>query len=121
MEIALQNDMPSYSGGLGVLAGDTLRASADIRLPMVAVSLLYRKGYFTQVLSDDGTQSEEPVEWKVEDFLTEEPARVSVRLENRRVEWRALRSAVKGVHGFDFPVYFLDADLPSNEERDRNL
>jgi glycogen phosphorylase len=88
---------------------------------MVAVSLLYRKGYFTQVLSDDGTQSEEPVEWKVEDFLTEEPARVSVPLENRRVELRAWRYDVKGVHGFDLPVYFLDADVPSNEERDRNL
>ena len=121
MEIALENAMPSYSGGLGVLAGDTVRAAADVRLPMVAVSLLYRKGYFTQVLSDDGTQSEEPVEWKVEDFLTEEPARVSVPLENRRVELRAWRYDVKGVHGFDLPVYFLDADLPSNEERDRNL
>jgi len=47
MEIALENAMPSYSGGLGVLAGDTVRAAADIKLPMVAVSLLYRKGYFT--------------------------------------------------------------------------
>jgi glycogen phosphorylase len=121
MEIALENAMPSYSGGLGVLAGDTVRAAADVRLPMVAVSLLYRKGYFTQLLSDDGTQSEEPVDWKVEDFLTEEPARVSVPLENRRVELRAWRYDVKGVHGFDLPVYFLDADLPSNEERDRNL
>src|SRR6201984_2393026 len=114
MEIDLENDMPSYSGGLGVLAGDTIRAAADIRLPMVAVSLLYRKGYFTQVLADDGSQSEEPVEWKVEDFLTEEPARVTVPLENRRVELRAWRYDAKGVRGFEVPVYFLDADLPSN-------
>ena len=84
MEIALENSMPSYSGGLGVLAGDTIRAAADIRLPMVAVSLLYRKGFFTQVLADDGSQSEEPVDWKVEDFLVEEPMRVQVPLENRR-------------------------------------
>ena len=61
MEIALENAMPSYSGGLGVLAGDTIRAAADIRLPMVAVSLLYRKGYFHQRLSDEGAQTEEPV------------------------------------------------------------
>ena len=121
MEIALENDMPSYSGGLGVLAGDTIRAAADIRLPMVAVSLLYRKGYFTQVLADDGSQSEEPVEWKVENFLTEEPARVTVPLENRRVELRAWRYDAKGVRGFEVPIYFLDADLPSNAERDRNL
>src|SRR5580692_6653076 len=65
MEIALENAMPSYSGGLGVLAGDTIRAAADLRLPMVAVSLLYRKGYFSQRLAEDGTQTEEPVEWRV--------------------------------------------------------
>src|SRR6266567_8319987 len=121
MEIALENAMPSYSGGLGVLAGDTIRAAADIRLPMVAVSLLYRKGYFTQVLAEDGLQREEPVEWKVEDFLHEEGARVTVPLEDRRVELRAWRYDAKGVRGFDVPVYFLDADLPSNDERDRNL
>src|SRR5437899_3480494 len=121
MEIALENAMPSYSGGLGVLAGDTISAAADTRLPMVAVSLLYRKGYFTQVLAEDGLQREEPVEWKVEDFLHEEGARVTVPLEDRRVELRAWRYDAKGVRGFDVPVYFLDADLPSNDERDRNL
>jgi len=121
MEIALENAMPSYSGGLGVLAGDTIRAAADLRLPMVAVSLLYRKGYFTQRLAEDGSQTEEPVAWRVEDFLTEEPARASVPIENRRVELRCWRYSVKGVHGFEVPVYFLDADLPSNTEFDRNL
>jgi starch phosphorylase len=121
MEIALENAMPSYSGGLGVLAGDTIRAAADLRLPMVAVSLLYRKGFFTQRLAEDGTQTEEPVEWRVEDFLTEEPARASVPLEDHRVELRCWHYAVKGVRGFEVPVYFLDADLPSNAEADRAL
>jgi starch phosphorylase len=121
MEIALENAMPSYSGGLGVLAGDTIRAAADLRLPMVAVSLLYRKGYFTQRLGEDGSQSEEPVEWRVEDFLKAEPARASLPLENRRVELRCWKYDVKGVRGFEVPVYFLDADLPSNAEADRNL
>ena len=121
MEIALQNAMPTYSGGLGVLAGDTIRAAADLRLPMVAVSLLYRKGYFTQRLGEDGSQTEDPVEWRVEDFLTEEPARASVSIENRRVELRCWRYSAKGVHGFEVPIYFLDADLPSNTDADRNL
>ena len=121
MEIALENAMPSYSGGLGVLAGDTIRAAADLRLPMVAVSLLYRRGYFTQRLSEDGSQTEEPVEWRVEDFLTEESARASLSIENRRVELRCWRYAAKGVRGFDVPIYFLDADLPSNAEVDRAL
>jgi glycogen phosphorylase len=121
MEIALENAMPSYSGGLGVLAGDTIRAAADLRLPMVAVSLLYRRGYFTQHLAEDGSQREEPVEWNVEDFLKEESARVTVPLENRRVELRAWCYEAKGVHDFHVPIYFLDADLPSNSEWDRNL
>ena len=121
MEIALENSMPSYSGGLGVLAGDTIRAAADLRLPMVAVSLLYRKGYFTQRIAEDGSQAEDPVEWRVEDFLTEEPARTSVSIENRRVGLRCWRYSAKGVRGFDVPIYFLDADLPSNAEADRNL
>jgi starch phosphorylase len=121
MEIALENAMPTYSGGLGVLAGDTIRAAADIRLPMVAVSLLYRGGYFTQRLGEDGTQSEEPSEWRVEDFLKEESPRVTVSIENRRIELRCWRYDVQGVRGFEVPVYFLDADLPANAEKDRNL
>ena len=121
MEIALENAMPTYSGGLGVLAGDTIRAAADIRLPMVAVSLLYRGGYFTQRLAEDGTQSEEPAEWRVEDFLKEESPRATLSIENRPVELRCWRYDARGVRGFEVPVYFLDADLPANAEKDRNL
>src|SRR5437879_9202011 len=83
MEIALENNMPSYSGGLGVLAGDTIRAAADLHTPMVAVSLLYRKGYFTQVLGEDGTKAEDPVEWRGEGFLKEEEAREEELVEDR--------------------------------------
>lgn len=121
MEIALENAMPSYSGGLGVLAGDTIRAAADVRLPVVAVCLLYRKGYFSQRLADDGTQTEEPVQWRVEDFLQEQAPRVTVPLEDRRIELRSWRYTVTGVRGFEVPVYFLDADLSSNQESDRQL
>jgi starch phosphorylase len=121
MEIALENAMPSYSGGLGVLAGDTIRAAADIRLGMVAVSLLYRKGYFQQVLGEDGSQTEEPVVWDVEKFLHEETPRVTVNLENRKVEIRAWRYIAKGVQGSEVPIYFLDTDLPENDPRDREL
>ena len=121
MEIALENQIPTYSGGLGVLAGDTIRAAADIRLPMVAVSLLYRKGFFRQRLSEEGAQSEEVVEWEVEKYLQEEEPRVGVTLEGRKVELRAWRYTVKGVQGYEVPVYFLDVDLPANDPRDREL
>ena len=63
MEIGIHNDIPTYSGGLGVLAGDTIRASADLKLPMVAVTLLTKKGYFIQELDEKGRQTEQPVVW----------------------------------------------------------
>jgi starch phosphorylase len=121
MEIALENDMPSYSGGLGVLAGDTIRAAADMKVPMVAVSLLYRRGYFSQRLEADGTQIEDPAVWRVEDFLHEEEARTSITIEGRPVELRCWRYSVRGVSGYEIPVYFLDPDLPSNDPSDRAL
>src|SRR5208283_4852303 len=68
-----------------------------------------------------GAQTEEPVEWEVEKFLQEEEPRISVMLEDRRVELRAWRYMAKGVRGYEVPVYFLDADLPANDARDREL
>lgn len=121
MEIALQSDMPSYSGGLGVLAGDTVRTAADLEIPMVAVTLLHRKGYFNQKLNPDGTQVESTADWRIEDFLEELRSRVAVNIEGRTVYVRAYRYLVKGVTGFTVPVYFLDTDLPENSEWDRTL
>jgi starch phosphorylase len=63
MEIGISNDIPTYSGGLGVLAGDIVRASADLRLPMVALTLVSRKGYFRQKITKNGEQQELPDEW----------------------------------------------------------
>ncbi len=121
MEIALQSDMPSYSGGLGVLAGDTVRTAADLGIPMVAVTLLHRKGYFNQKLNPDGTQVESPSEWRIEDFLQELRSRVAVNIEGRTVYIRLWRYLIKGVTGATVPVYFLDTDLPENSEWDRTL
>ena len=69
MEIGLEPKLPTYSGGLGVLAGDTIRAAADLKVPMAAVSLLYRKGYFYQKIDTSGWQEEEPMQWSPADFL----------------------------------------------------
>ena len=121
MEIGLEPGMPTYSGGLGVLAGDTIRAAADLEVPMVAVTILHRHGYFYQRLDAHGEQVEEPVDWVVDDFLVEAPGRVSVRLEDRDVRLRAWKYEVRGVTGFKVPVYFLDADLPENADWDRSL
>ena len=73
MEVAIESDIPTYSGGLGVLAGDTLRSAADLGLPMVGVSLVHRKGYFFQRLDAEGRQLEEPVAWSPNDLLEAAP------------------------------------------------
>jgi len=121
MEMGIESAVPTYSGGLGVLAGDTIRSAADLKVPMVAVTLLHRKGYFGQRLSPDGEQREEPVEWIIEDFLKEMLPRASVKIEGRIIHLRAWRYEVKGVSNFEVPVYFLDTDLPENSEWDRRL
>jgi starch phosphorylase len=121
MEIGLEAGMPTYSGGLGVLAGDTIRSAADLRVPMAAVTLLHRKGYFYQCLDDHGSQEEEPVAWVVSDFLEEMEPRISLTMESRVVHVRAWRYEVKGLSGYKVPVYFLDTDLAENCEWDRTL
>jgi starch phosphorylase len=121
MEIGLLPSMPTYSGGLGVLAGDTIRSAADLELPMVGVTLLHRKGYFYQRLDASGWQTEEAVNWSVDDFLADTGQRASVVLEGRTVQLRAWRRDVSGLSGSALPVFFLDTDLPENSPQDRNL
>jgi glycogen phosphorylase len=121
MEICLDQAIPTYSGGLGVLAGDTLRSAADLGLPMVAVTLLHRKGYFRQTIDEHGNQKEEPVQWTPEDILDELPERATVTIENRDVHVRAWRYSIKGVTGHVVPVLLLDTALPENNDRDRGL
>jgi starch phosphorylase len=121
MEIALEPGMPTYSGGLGALAGDTIRSAADLKVPIVAVCLLHRQGYFYQRLDPLGNQTEEPVAWAINDFLAEMPARAQVSLEGRELKLRSWKYEVRGVSGYVVPVYFLDADLPENSDWDRRL
>jgi starch phosphorylase len=121
MEVGLQDSIPTYSGGLGVLAGDTLRSAADVSLPLVAVSLLHRKGYFRQKLDERGNQTEEQLEWPVSETLAELSPRVSVEIEHRSVNLRAWRYDVRGISGHIVPVLLLDADLPANAPEDRRL
>ncbi|MBX3316555.1 MAG: alpha-glucan family phosphorylase [Phycisphaeraceae bacterium] len=121
MEIGLRTDVPTYSGGLGILAGDSIRAAADLGLPMCAVTLLYRKGYFTQKLDEHGRQTEVPTEWSPESVLQPMEPRISVPVEGRNVFVRAFCMHIHGVGGHRVPVYFLDTDMESNSEEDRQI
>jgi len=121
MEIALDPSIPTYSGGLGILAGDTLRSAADAELPMVALTLVYRKGYFRQHLDERGNQAESPDSWSPETSLVLEGATTVLEIEGRQLHLRAWRYDVVGISGYRVPVYLLDADLPTNSDADRAL
>jgi len=121
MEIAINPAMPTYSGGLGVLAGDTLRSAADQGVPLVAFTLVHRKGYFQQHLDSRGVQSEEVQPWNPSDFCTEEPARITVSVEDRIVNVRAWRYDLQGRYGHVVPIYLLDTDVDGNSGWDRGL
>ena len=121
MEICLERRIPTYSGGLGVLAGDTLRSAADLELPLIAVSLAHRKGYFHQHLDAQGQQTETPEEWHPEEILEPYEPRVSVEIEGRTVHVRAWRYSVLGITGHTIPVVLLDTNLDENDEWDRTL
>ena len=121
MEICLDAGMPTYAGGLGVLAGDTLRSAADLEYPLVGVTLLHRKGYFSQHLDRQGLQTETPSAWDPERLLEKTDARVTVQIEGRVVHVQAWRYVVRGVGDGIVPVLLLDTNLPENDEWDRAL
>lgn len=121
MEVAVQSNMPIYSGGLGVLAGDHLKSCADLRLPLVAVSLLYRKGYFDQSLDAAGGQHEAPVKWDVEQFVKPLDATIDLEIAGRAVHVRAWQYTVAGQTGATVPLILLDTDVEGNAPEDRAL
>jgi starch phosphorylase len=121
MEIALSPALPTYSGGLGMLAGDTLRSAADTGAPMVAVSLVHRRGYFRQFLDKVGQQTEADVPWTPETALPSSGQTVTLTIQNRPIKVCAWRFDVVGVTGHVIPVFLLDTDIEGNDAFDRTL
>lgn len=121
MEIGITPDLPTYSGGLGILAGDILKSAADLGVPMVGVTLLYRKGYFKQQITSDGDQIEKAVDWNPEKLLAPLNNRVTVVLEGRAIQVKAWGYVYMGQSGYPLPIYFLDTDMEANAPADRNL
>lgn len=119
MEIGLEPEIKTYSGGLGVLAGDTVKTAADQDLDFTAVTLLYRKGYFEQVIQDK-KQEERPQDWNYEELLEDTGRKVSLKLRGREVNVKIWRYEVDGEEG-DADVLFLDTGVESNHEEDRSL
>ena len=121
MEIGLNNHIPTYSGGLGVLAGDTIRSCADLGVPIVGITLLSEKGYFYQKLDTDGNQIEMPVSWSKDNFLELLPVKTYLQIEGRNVTVQVWKYAVVGVTGSTVPVYLLDTNVEGNSDYDRTI
>ena len=121
MEIALRNEIPTYAGGLGVLAGDTVRAAADLALPLVAVSLVSRAGYFRQEIDPQGRQTAHPAPWDPAAFARSVDAKIAVTIEGRLVWIGAWLYVLEGHMGGRQPVLLLDADLDENRPEDRAI
>ncbi len=121
MEIGVRSDMPTYSGGLGVLAGDTIKSAADLKLPVVAVTLLTKKGYFRQEIDIYGRQTEIPDEFDPQQFMAPLEERVIVYIEGREVVIGAWAYIVESATGGKVPIIFLDADFGENAPQDRGI
>ncbi|GAC1311203.1 MAG: alpha-glucan family phosphorylase [Vulcanimicrobiaceae bacterium] len=121
MEIALDAALPTYSGGLGILAGDMMRSSADLALPLVGVTLVYKNGYFLQHLDARGMQTESADAWDPRARLQRVDRTVEVSIEGRSVRVGAWHYDVIGATGALVPVYLLDTDLDGNDPADRTL
>ncbi|MDA3902570.1 MAG: alpha-glucan family phosphorylase [Desulfuromusa sp.] len=121
MEIGLRAEIPTYSGGLGILAGDTIKSAADLNIPLVAVTLLYRKGYFKQEFDQQGWQQERDIQWYPSHHMQLLPSKSLISIENRDVKIQAWLYKVKSPTGGEVPILFLDTDIPGNDDQDRTL
>ncbi len=121
MEMALRPEMHTYSGGLGILAGDTARSCADLELCAVFVTLVNKAGYFRQRIDPDGRQIEEPDWWEPAQFCTPLDAMVAVEMEGRPVWIRSWLYTHRVEHGHEIPVLLLDTDFEQNGKEDRTL
>ncbi len=121
MEIALKSEIPTYAGGLGILAGDTIRAFADLNIPAIAVTLLHEQGYFKQIIDAQGNQIENPDPWDPSKYCKKLDIKIPIKLYDRTVNITAWQYEVTSEKGFTIPVILLDSNLPENNEYDKRL
>jgi starch phosphorylase len=121
MEIAVKSEIPTYSGGLGVLAGDTIRSCADLRIPLIAVTLVSREGYLKQKIAQDGTQLEYPDKWEPSNYMTLLPNQVDVEIAGKNVAVKAWIYDHESVTGGVVPVIFLDTNVEGNTSEDKEI
>jgi len=120
-EIGISSSLPTYSGGLGILAGDHIKAAADEGLPLCAITLLYKEGYFKQRIDEEGSQTETYPRFDPEPLLKKIDFTFSLHLQKRDVQINVYRLDYTGLNGHIVPIYFMDTDLESNYAEDRSI
>ena len=120
-EIGLWSELHTYSGGLGVLAGDHVKSAADAEIPLVGVTLVYRKGYGRQHLDKDGVQTETYRELDPAQHMQDTGMEISLPLDGGELWAKVWRADITGVSGHVVPVYFLDTFHPKNSEKHLEL
>ncbi len=121
MEIGLRPEVHTYSGGLGILAGDAARSAADLGLPMVFVTLASRSGYLHQAIDSEGRQVDGPDPWNPEDYTHPTGVMGAVTIEGRTVWIRPWLYELKSPIGRQVPVILLDTNVTENDARDRSI
>ena len=121
MEVAIESDMSTYSGGLGVLAGDTLKTLADFGYSAMGITLLHEHGYVEQEFDSEGNQIYFPETWKKEDYLTRLSFTIKIPFKDRFVVCAVWQYEITGQFGDKVPVYFFDSNVTQNNKRDRTL
>lgn len=114
-EIGLNSQMKTYSGGLGILAGDTIKAMADLRIPLCCITLLYKKGFFKQKIEND-YQTELEDTWDFQNFLQDTGKIIEVNINNQNIQIKIWKYEQKSFNGYKIPIYYLDTDLNENPE-----
>jgi starch phosphorylase len=121
MEFGLHSDVPTYAGGLGMLAGDILRSCADLEIPAAGISLAYHQGFTNQIINPDGSQDFETTSWEKSEYMQELSERIKVKIEDRDIFVKAWKYEINGLHGFSVPVYLLDTNVEENDLKDRDI
>jgi starch phosphorylase len=121
MEIGLSNNIHTYTGGLGILAGDTIKSSSDLKVPMVGITLVSKKGHFRQEITSDGRQVEYPDPWEPSECMRLLSTEVKVQIQKRDIRIKPWLYTVKSPTGGIVSVYFLDTDLEANSPEDREI
>ena len=120
-EIGISSNLPTYSGGLGVLAGDHIKSAADLGINMIAISLLYKEGYFKQIIDQEGKQKEVYPKFIPEPLLTQLDQIFSIDLNGEEIYIKASIYNHTSINGNKIPIYFLDTDIPENDSETREI